>query len=106
MKKFGDTTLTKQSNLLPMIKKTGIVWPHDITHVLPKIFSLSQSLLEKLWQIHIWGNSQRLKETEEDQTAKGNEGMVFDWILFWGEVWAGGSYKEELRKFEFRLYSI
>lgn len=94
-KQFGDATLTKWSNLFPGIGKIGIMCPHDMTHVLPKIFSINQSVLESIRQIHIeghlakliwtrqkclyqerqkWGvgDHWRLKETEEDLTAKGN----------------------------------
>lgn len=70
--------------------------PHDMTHVLPKMFSLNQSVLENIRQIHIeghlakivWtlqkcfyqerqklgvgGDGWRLKETEENLTARGN----------------------------------
>lgn len=53
-----------------------------------------------------WWNSQRLKETEEDWAAEGNERTVFDWRLVRGNVWAKGSHKGELKKFEFRLYGI
>lgn len=56
MKKFGDATLTKWSNLFPVIEKIGIMCPHDMTHVLPNIFSLNQSVLEKVRHVHIEGH--------------------------------------------------
>lgn len=55
MKKFGDATLTKWSNLFPVIEKIGLMCPHDMTHVLPNIFSLYQSVLEKVRHVPIEG---------------------------------------------------
>lgn len=56
MKKFRDATLTKWSNLFPVIEKISIMGPHDMTHILPNIFSLNQSVLEKVRHVHIEGH--------------------------------------------------
>lgn len=108
-KQFGDATLTKWSNLFPVIGKIGTMCPHDMTHVLPKMFSLNQSVLENIRQIHIEGHLAKVVWTlqtclyQERQKwgvggrpleIKGNwrrpdsqrQCMVFDWILVWEKI--------------------
>lgn len=42
-----EKSLTKWSNLLPVIEKIGIMSPGDITHDLPRIFSLKSKYAGK-----------------------------------------------------------
>lgn len=42
-----EKSLTKSLNLLPMTEKIDIMTPHDITHDLPRLFSLKSKYVGK-----------------------------------------------------------
>lgn len=101
MKKSGVSTFTKGSNSLSRREKIGLMCPHNCSHVLAKMSSLNQSVLEKTLANVLKGILQKLpfknvyirKDKKDGWTAEDERRLRNIWqsvLGLWLDIGLGG----------------